>query len=190
MPRPKNVDRVIDRTLELLGGPERAREITDREFGEMVERWNQDVDGIGRILRAHLYVEHYMTEYVRHANPRLGSIAEARLTFSQKLALLDDALVGVSEIKPGIAQLNKIRNRLAHRLSAQLQSTDVAAFLAAPMFTSMREVATGRSMSSRPPIEVLELFAQHAAHVLAGEFNSFAKAFGQALTEDKERGDA
>jgi hypothetical protein len=190
MTRPYNVDKVIDRTLELLGGPERAREITDRDFGEMAQRWNQDVDAIGRILRAHLYVEHYMTEYVRHANPRLGSIADARLSFNQKLALLDDALVGVSEIKPGIAQLNKIRNRLAHRLCVQLESKDVAPFLAAPMFTSMREVATGRSTSSLPPLEVLELFAQHAAHILAGEFNSFARAFGQALKEDKERSDA
>jgi hypothetical protein len=53
----------------------------------------------------------------------------------------------------------------------------------------MREVASGKKTDSLPPMEVLELFAQHAVHILAGEFNSFSKAFGQALKEDSERGD-
>lgn len=97
MSRPKNIDRVIERTIELLGGADRASEKTDREFGEMVERWGQDVDAIGRILRAHLYVEHYLTDYIQHANPRLGSTAKARLSFNHKLALFDDGLTGVSE---------------------------------------------------------------------------------------------
>jgi len=57
---PRDTDRVIARTIELLGGPERARQVTDAEFGEMVTRWNQDTDVIGRILRSHLYVEHYL----------------------------------------------------------------------------------------------------------------------------------
>lgn len=190
MTSPHDTARVISRTVELLGGPDRAREITDLEFGEMVSRWNQDTDVIGRILRSHLYVEHYLTEFIRHANPRLGSVADARLTFSQKLALLDTRSPAVAELKPGIAQLNKIRNRLAHRLSAAIETADTQVFLSAPMFSSMRFVALGRPPETLTPIELLEQFALHAASILAGEFSSFSKAFGQALQEEKARDDA
>ena len=187
---PHDTQKVIARTIELLGGPARAREITDNEFGEMVTRWEQDTDAIGRILRAHLYVEHYLTEFISHANPRLGSVANARLSFNQKLALLDTSSPAVAELKPGIAQLNKIRNRLAHRLSSAIEPADSHVFLAAPMFSSMRFVALGRPATTLTPIELLEQFSLHAANVLAGEFNSFSKAFGQARQEEKERGDA
>jgi hypothetical protein len=190
MAPPHETARVILRTIELLGGPERAREVTDTEFGEMVTRWNQDTNVIGRILRAHLYVEHYLTEFIRRANPRLGSIANARLSFNQKLALLDTNSPAVVELKPGIDRLNKIRNRLAHRLSSAIEPADSHIFLAAPMFSSMRFVALGRPAATLTPIELLEQFSLHAANILAGEFNSFSKAFGQALQEQEERGDA
>lgn len=189
MPHPPDTARVVARTVELLGGPDRAREITDQEFGEMGRKWDQDTDAIGRILRAHLYVEHYLTEFIRHANPRLGSIGDAKLSFGQKWALLDTKTPAIAELKPGIAQLNKIRNRLAHRLSAAIEPADSKVFLAAPMFSSMRFVALGRSPSTLEPIELLEQFALHAANVLTGEFSSFSIAFGQALQEEKGRGD-
>jgi hypothetical protein len=190
MSAPYDVERVIARTIELLGGSDRARTVTDAEFGEMVTRWDQDVDAIGRILRSHLYVEHYLTEFIRHANPRLGSISEARLSFNQKLALLDTKSPGLAELKPGIAQLNKIRNRLAHRLSSEILPADAQVFLAAPMFSSMRFIALGRSPKTLGPLELLEQFALHSANILAGEFNSFSKAFGQALEESKVQDDA
>ena len=189
MQHPPDTAKVIARTVELLGGPDQAREITDKEFGEMGRRWDQNTDAIGRILRSHLYVEHYLTEFIRHANPRLGSIGDAKLSFGQKLALLDTKTPAVAELKPGIAQLNKIRNRLAHRLSASIEPADCQVFLAASMFSSMRFVALGRYPSTLEPIELLEQFALHSANVLTGEFSSFSRAFGQALQEATGRGD-
>lgn len=53
------------------------------------KRWDQGLDVIGRILRAHLYVEYYLTESLVKANRRLGSVDQARLSFWQKLELLD-----------------------------------------------------------------------------------------------------
>jgi hypothetical protein len=185
MSAPYDVEMVIARTIELLDGPDRARAVTDAEFGDMVTRWDQDVDAMVRILRSHLYVEHCLTEFICHANPRLGSISEARLTFNQKLALLDTKSPGVAELKPGIAQLNKIRNRLAHRLSSELLPAEAQVFLAAPMFSSMRFVALGHSPKTLAPLEILEQFALYSANILAGEFSSFSKAFGQALEESK-----
>jgi hypothetical protein len=178
------------RTIELLGGPERAKEVADKEFGEMVARWDQDVDAIGRILRAHLYVEHYLTEFLRNANPRLGSLAEAKLSFAQKLALLDTQSPAIADLKPGIAHLNKIRNRLAHRLSAAIEPADASVFLSASFFVSMRIAAQGKAPSSQVPLEVLEQFSLHSAHILSGEFSAFGAAFSQALLEAPKCDDA
>ena len=174
---------VAKRTVELLGGPGKAREITDAEFGEMRSRWNQDVEAIGRILRSHLYVEHYLTEYLANANPRLGSLAQARLTFAQKVDLLDSHDSRLADVLPGIKHLNTIRNRLAHRLSAAITAEDSAVFLNAKLFKVMREEGAKPGMPSQDPLDILEQFAQHASHFLTSEFSALGIAFGKALDE-------
>lgn len=177
---------VIARTVELLGGTERFREITDAEFHEMEARWKQDTDAIGRILRAHLYVEHYLTEHLENANPRLGSVRSARLSFAQKLALLDSEHPARASLKGGIAHLNKIRNRLAHNLDAQVTEEDSKIFTNSGLFGSMIAAANSISTNS-PPIEIMERFAQFAANSLTSEFSAFGVAFGKALEEAKNR---
>lgn len=173
---------VIARTIELLGGPERARQVTDDEFHSMERRWNQDTSSMGRILRAHLFVEHYLTEHIEKANPRLGNLRSARLSFSQKLQLLDDRNPAQASLKEGIARLNKIRNRLAHNLDATVTKQDAESFLSSGLFSSMMAVAHELSVDS-PPIEVMERFAQFAANSLTSEFSAFGAAFAQALDE-------
>lgn len=169
--------------IKILGGAERTRELTDQEFGEMTVRWNQDIESIGRILRSHLYIEHYMTEYIEQSNPRLGSVAKARLTFAQKLALLDPKDRRLQEVKEGVKHLNAIRNRLAHRLSAVVTGEDAAVFLRSPYFAEMRVERAKPGRPSDDPLNVLEEFAQHASHAFTQEFSLVSQAFAQALRE-------
>ena len=178
---------VIARTIEILGGHDEAWAIIDKEFSSMTHRWNQDVDAIGRILRSHLYVEHYLSEYLEKANPRLGSISQARLTFAQKVNLLDSNNPRLSEILPGIRQLNKIRNRLAHQLTSPITNEDAAVFLQASFFKAMREEGAKPALPSQEPIDILEQFAQHASSWLSNEFSRFSNAFGKALDECKQK---
>ena len=174
---------VIARTIEILGGHDKAWAIIDEEFSSMTRRWNQDVDAIGRILRSHLYLEHYLTEYLKNANPRLGRISDARLTFAQKTNLLDTTNPRISEILPGIRQLNTIRNRLAHQLTALVTEGDAKIFLQAKFFKAMREEGAKPGVPSREPIDILEQFAQHASAWLSNEFSQFSIAFGRALSD-------
>jgi hypothetical protein len=174
---------VAKRTMELLGGPEQFRKITGAEFGEMQRRWNQDVEVIGRILRSHLYVEHYMSEYIEKANPRLGSVAKARLTFSQKLELLDQKNPQLVEVLPGVKHLNAIRNRLAHRLSANVTTEDAAVFLNAKLFKALRNEGAKPATPSQDPLDILEEFAQYTSSTLSNEFSAFGNAFRTALNE-------
>lgn len=176
-------ERVIKRTIELLGGIERTRQVTEHELGEMNRRWNQDIEAIGRILRAHLYVEHYMTEFLDKSNPQLGSVGKARLSFAQKLALLDPNDPRIREVKEGTKHLNAIRNRLAHRLSAVVTPDDSAIFLRAPYFGEMRNERAKPGKPSVDPLDVLEEFAQHASHAFTRNFSLVGKALAQALQE-------
>ncbi|MFX5756849.1 hypothetical protein ABTE27_23140, partial [Acinetobacter baumannii] len=57
---------LANRVLELLGGREAAIASMEAEYHALKERWKQDVDTIGRILRAHLHVEYYLTEHLQH----------------------------------------------------------------------------------------------------------------------------
>ena len=182
----QDTEAVIARTVELLGGADRFREVTDAEFQEMNRRWKQDTESIGRILRAHLYVEHYLTEHLEKANPRLGSVRTARLSFAQKLELLDAKHPGRQSLKGGISHLNKIRNRLAHNLDARVTKEDAQFFLKSGLFGSMM-AAAGHLNSETEPMEVMERFAQFAANSLQSEFSAFGIAFGKALDEAKSR---
>jgi hypothetical protein len=175
--------KVAQRTIELLGGSDNFRDVIDAEFGEMQQRWNQDIVAIGRILRSHLYVEHYLGEYLTKANLRLGPVAQGRLTFAQKLALLDPKDTRLSDVLPGIKHLNKIRNRLAHNLSAVVTTHDASIFLSAKYFKAMRDEGAKPGVPSQDPLDVLEQFAQHASHSLGGEFSPFGIAFAKALSD-------
>jgi hypothetical protein len=104
-----DTQRVIARTIEILGGRENAKQVTDAEFAGIQERWSQDVAVMGRILRAHLFVEHYLNEHLAKANPRLGSVEQAHLTFAQKVTLLNASDAHIRSVLPGIKHLNAIR---------------------------------------------------------------------------------
>ncbi len=75
-----------ERVIALAGGVDRLRVIMDAHRREFDDAWDRDTDLIGRLLRAHLCVEHFMTVYLSSTNPRLGSLEEARLSFAQKYA--------------------------------------------------------------------------------------------------------
>ncbi len=75
---------------------------------------------------------------------------EARLTFSQKLALVGKPLLARQpEFLAAIRQLNTIRNRFGHNLRSEVESRDLAVFRAALL------VHTDEGYS--PPTETIEV---------------------------------
>ena len=180
LPDPKELARL---TIDYLGGPHLANEVFSTEFGEMNRRWNQDTETIGRILRAHLYVEHYLNEYLRKANPRLGDIAGVRLSFAQKVKLLDQNDPHIRHMIAGIKHLNSIRNRIAHNLDVQVSEEDAEVFLKALPLREMRKQMEGANKTHPEPLQLLEDFSTHAAHALSQQFSKFGAAFTRALNE-------
>ena len=138
-----------------------------RRESEFLAVWNQDAARVGRVLRAHLVVEHFLTEYIAAANPNLGSLNDARLGFAQKVELLGVSNSVLVMLTPGLKRLNQVRNRLAHRLSVEVTSDDLNAFLAIPLVRAVQAVKTRRSKNPRhDPLKVLEEFADFTAAFL------------------------
>ncbi|WP_096663327.1 hypothetical protein [Polaromonas sp. AET17H-212] len=180
-PPSTNVDPslLISKVLENLGGKDKAWAIIDADYRETQLRWRQDVEVLGRILRSHLYLEQYLTDYLERATPNLA-IRKAALRFSQKLDLIS-SLPQFAEIIAGIKHLNVIRNRLAHRLSAKVTQADAEIFLQASLFVALRSEGAKPHEASQEPLDVLEGFAQYASTCLSHEFSPFSVAHSAAL---------
>jgi hypothetical protein len=188
MPDPASVARHV---IQLLGGQEKAFQVLDADFQAARQRWAQDTGKIGRILRAHLFVEHFLSEHLQAKNPNLGSLNEARITFAQKLSLIDARTSPVAYLLPGMRRLNTIRNRIAHSLHADVTEDDAREFMAARLFTAMREelAKTEQRVVSSDPIDIMEDFAIHAGSVLHQSPMTavWEQAFQTAQKECKQR---
>ncbi|HII4323768.1 TPA: hypothetical protein ACY4PR_004667 [Enterobacter cloacae] len=99
----------------------------DDSIWERVE--GVDVEFIGAFLTAHLSLEKYITDYLSLRYPSL-SWSDARLTFSQKIALIQNepANPPYNEIYIRIKDFNNIRNKISHNLNYQLSDKDKEKF--------------------------------------------------------------
>lgn len=174
---------VVKHLIRLMGGHEKAFQAFDADFHHITTRWEQDTATIGRILRAHLFVEYFLTEFIQSRNPELGPLDEARVSFSQKVALVGTGTAGTSYLIPGIRRLNTIRNRLAHTLRAEVTDDDANAFLQINMFRAMREEKARRESrtANADPIVVLEEFAMHAGIILHASASRDADVWSAAF---------
>lgn len=83
---------------------------------------------LGRVLKCHLVVEHYIDQFlVHHLDGH--DFQDARLTFHQKATLLPRRVSTAAFVRPGIIRLNKIRNGFGHRLDAMLEMEDLGPIL-------------------------------------------------------------
>lgn len=187
---PLDNDLIVRRAIELMGGHDAFFKAADEEIADVNRCWDQNVAEIGRILRAHLFVEHYLTQYLSRANPRLGSLVKARATFAQKMALLDADNPDIATMLPGIKRLNEIRNRLAHNLGVQLSEDDKRIFLGCKRFAALRAARSEEESQTNEALEILEDFARHTVVSLTYEFTPLSKAIAQSIMEQKLGGGA
>lgn len=176
--------RVIARVIEIMGGHGAAFEKLEREHAEVARVWDQDTEIVGRILRAHLFVEHFLTEYLAARAPSLD-IKQAGLPFSRKLAMLGTGEPGVSYLIPGLRLVNEIRNRIAHRLRADVSENDAKRLLSIEIFRALRSESDRRRgvPSSTEPADVVERFCQHAGRALQACSSSERSAWSLAIEE-------
>ena len=178
----------VDRVIAAHGGAETFFLLIDERIRAFNAVWAQDSEQIGRVLRAHLAVEHFMTDYIRAKNPGLGPLDDVRLTFSQKVSMLpsDDAVV--SPLKTGLKRLNRIRNRIAHNLKVDVVDDDRIALLNIAIFSAMRsERAKRMGPPADDPLSVLEQFSKFAAGMLHAAASPDAGLWADAVGSAAEQ---
>lgn len=82
-------DKLILRVIELAGGKDILNERLDKKLNEINEAWNQNTDLIGRVLRAHLFVEHFMTRYLFSKRNEFENESVERASFARKVDLIE-----------------------------------------------------------------------------------------------------
>ncbi|MDB6058056.1 MAG: hypothetical protein JWO95_1900 [Verrucomicrobiales bacterium] len=107
----------------------------ETDFEQFKQQYRQllEIDHASKavVLQSHLVVEYYMTQYLHAANPASPKIGTAKLTFAQKLELVDHPQANFQFLLDGVRALNTIRNKIAHRLDFVLSAQDLAPIVAA-----------------------------------------------------------
>ena len=85
---------------------------------------NKETDELGTILKCHLIIEYYLDCYLKSSYPTISKWKETRLTFNQKLELINTEKTFMEMYYPSIKCLNSIRNKFSHRISYKVVSGD------------------------------------------------------------------
>jgi hypothetical protein len=118
-----------------------------------------DHDSIGRILRAHLVIENFLETFLA-SYYGIEDVSSLRLSFFQKAKLLPTEKSSSAFVRPGILQLNAVRNKFGHQLSHEIEPHEVSAIREA--------LAVARKgVTFNSPVEAIEAFAPVACAFLS-----------------------
>jgi hypothetical protein len=131
----------------------------DRHNNRFLELASADHDAIGRVLRAHLVIESFLDTFLR-IQYDLESLEQLRLSFYQKALLLPAAGSSAAFVRPGILQLNALRNKFGHELNHQIGQHEVSAIYA------VLQVARAHVVFESP-LDAIEAFAPIACAFLS-----------------------
>ncbi len=127
------------------------------------------------ILQCHLVIEHYITAYLVAANPASPGIGDARLTFAQKLHLVDNPKANFHFLIPGIKAVNSIRNKIAHRLEYLPTPEDYL-----PIVDCVRTFLTAAGKSIPSGLDALSEFTELLCGFLHADTQSIQRHGGGA----------
>lgn len=154
--------RIIDKVKEVVQQYGEHFDEIEAEFNKQNDYFkslvNADHDILGLVLKFHLIVEHYLTNYLQNKFSDLD-FTNARLSFSQKINLVSQRDTRAAFIKPGIIELNRIRNKFGHNLGAELTLNDQK-----EMLEVLKVARQGKTYEE--PLEVINDFSTVASTFL------------------------
>lgn len=132
-------------------------------------------DVIGRLLKCHLVVEHYLERFLSE-HYGIEAVDEAKLNFFNKAMLLPKAASSAAFVRPGILKLNSLRNKIGHNLGGEPRFDDLG-----PIIDVLEIARAGIEFAS--PVEAIEAFTTVACTWLIvpprGHQALFAEAFAE-----------
>ncbi len=136
-------------------------------------------EAIGRILRAHLIIENFINGFISK-NFKDVDFDELKLSFSQKAKLLPKRNSSAAFVRPGIIELNNVRNKFAHRLKFVVDFTEITGI------SSVLKVSRP-SIELRDPVDAIEAFAPVACAFLSVPPPHLQEAFISAFKKLRSR---
>lgn len=133
-----------------------------------------DHDLIGRVLKAHLVIENFLNSYLS-THYGIADIADVKLSFYQKAKLLPDGASSTVFVKPGILQLNAVRNKFGHRLDFSVEPDQLSA-----IYEVLSIARSGAQFPS--PVDAIEAFCPVACAFLSVPPPHLQKLFMEAFS--------
>jgi hypothetical protein len=129
-----------------------------------------DYTTVGYLLCCHLVLENYIEAYIQANVGANLSVENARLTFAQKLSILDSwKLPDRFNFMPSLKHLNSLRNKLGHNIQTTISESELL-----PLIQFLETVGE-KKLDRRDAISVLEVYTgtvgayMASAYVLAKE---------------------
>lgn len=167
-----------------IEGIEKAMEVLKPHWEDIEATFNRqnerylamaaaDHEAIGRVLRAHLIVESFINSYLVDVF-EFEDFDALRLNFAQKAKMLPQSRSSAAWVKPGIIQLNSVRNKFGHRIEHVVEFSSIS--------TIMEVLSVSRpGVEFQTPIDAIEAFAPVACALLSIPPQHLSDAFSQAF---------
>lgn len=173
-----------------IEGIEKVVERLKPHMAEIVERFNEENarfialmskphDVIGRLLKCHLVVEHYLERFLSE-HYGIEGIEHAKLGFFNKAMLLPTQASSAAFVRPGILKLNALRNKVGHTLEREPAFEDLG-----PISDVLNVAREGVGFES--PIEAIEAFTTIACTWLIVPPKDQQQLFQEAFSEVRVR---
>ncbi len=178
---PALYQRMLEHYSSLTGKQSDPLQDLAEEFSELARRWAQDCELIGRVLRAHLFVEHFMNDFIARQNPNLPRAGIDKLPFATKVGLLGHSKPFIATYSSALWALNDIRTDFGHRLDSKVNQKRIVTILEAGEFVKYQEGIRAPVTDATPAVEVVEAFARLMGKIFHGESSPTAGAISVAL---------
>lgn len=164
----------MDISHPLYSSPQERAKALEEDYklflSECDEFWKKDNDMMGLVLKCHLIVEYYMTECLKTSLPGIDKFDEARLSFAQKHHLLTGWTFGFPWLKNAVADLNRLRNKVAHRINHVVTDQDLQ-----PIYDAMDPSYLAKKEPVKRGREALIDFANLVSMALSGWSKEIAR---------------
>ena len=134
-----------------------------------------DHEPIGRILRAHLVIENFLDTFLTNFY-EIEDFDDLRLTFAQKAKLLPLRCSSAAFVRPGIIQLNAVRNKFGHEIDHSVENLNLSA-----VYDVLRHARPNVRFASH--IEAIEGFAAVACAFLSVSPKHLQPLFMEAFAD-------
>lgn len=117
----------IDKVLEVLEPHwDELQKHFDLRNAYFIALISSDHDTLGKVLKSHLAIEAFIDDFLMKFYG-FSEFKDYRLSFSQKARMIPPNGVAASWLRPGILQLNSVRNKFGHTAGYKLDRYEINA---------------------------------------------------------------